>query len=808
MQSSLPPYQSRSESAIAQLEPAQPARAGSTYAPPPASGFGDPPGIPWSRYVDVLRRNLLLIGAITVTGIVAAVFITRRVRAVYEAQATIWISASNSQQQSGPIRPEQLLPSGSYIDLLRSFAIIEPVVQRLNLNVSFRDPADSALFRHFSAAQPSRPGSYVLRTDASGSSYTLATSDDVVVERGAANDSIGRRIGLAWQPTAQALGANRRVIFTVLPVHTAAVGLRNSLRASLPENGQFLTLAMAGSDSRRTADIVNAWADQFVTSATELKKRHIVEFRRTLEDQLGLAESELHRSESELEQFRVNTITLPSVGAPIAGGVQATRDPVLTNYFQEKESLDQVRSDRQALERMFAESVGGRLNTQAFLLLPSILNNTPQLRAAIEELSARQAALRTEKQYLTDANPRVKQLAEAVRTLEEETIPEIARSALTSLRAREADMMSRVDTQSAQLRSIPARTIEEMRLLRQVAAAENLYNTLKARYEQVSLFEAETTPDLSVLDSAVAPMHPTSNEAPRLLLLAGLASLGAALGIALLRDKLDPRFRYPEQARSELRLAITGTVPRFKAARNGRIDVTSMSRAVESFRSLRLALRYAFPQGAPMVFSVSSPGAGDGKSLVSSNLALAFASAGQRTLLIDGDVRCGTQHSTFDVPLVPGLVDYLQSGADMQEIVKATGTENLHMLPCGTRKFRAPELLLSDRMLELINDMRRRYDVIIIDSPPFVAGVDAYALGAVTGSMLVVLRPGVTDRKLAAAKLDVLDNLPVRVLGSVLNSVSDDGAYRYYGYEYDYNGVVPTTPGGNVATPKGLVISA
>jgi capsular exopolysaccharide synthesis family protein len=209
-----------------------------------------------------------------------------------------------------------------------------------------------------------------------------------------------------------------------------------------------------------------------------------------------------------------------------------------------------------------------------------------------------------------------------------------------------------------------------------------------------------------------------------------------------------------------------------------------------------------------MVFSVSSPGVGDGKSLVSSNLALAFAGAGHRTLLIDGDVRCGTQHSTFNVPSAPGLVDYLQNGVDINDVVKITASENLSMLPCGSRKLRAPELLVSDRMIALINDMRRRFDVIIIDSPPFVAGVDAFALGAVTGNMLVVLRPGVTDRKLAAAKLDVLDNLPVRILGSVLNSVSDDGAYRYYGYEYDYHGIPPVAPGGNVATPKGLVISA
>jgi capsular exopolysaccharide synthesis family protein len=347
-----------------------------------------------------------------------------------------------------------------------------------------------------------------------------------------------------------------------------------------------------------------------------------------------------------------------------------------------------------------------------------------------------------------------------------------------------------------------------MRLLRQVAAGENLYNALKVRYEQVSLAEAEASPDLTVLDAAVAPLGPTSNDGPRLLLLASLASLGLAIALALLHDRLDRTFRYPDQATLELRLPIAGSVPRFKSNRHGKFDLPTMSRAVESFRSLRLAVRFAFPPDTPIVLSVASPGAGDGKSLVSSNLALAFASAGHRTLLIDGDVRCGTQHRTFDVPITPGLVDYLHAAVDIKDVVKSTASDNLYLLPSGSRESRAPELLVSDRMMALVADMGRRFEVVIIDSPPFVAGMDAYAIGAAAGSMLIVLRPAVTDRKLAAAKLEIVDRLPIRVLGSVLNSVSDGGIYRYYGSHYGPGHETPLGPGGNVATPKGLELSA
>src|SRR5947207_3363316 len=162
------------------------------------------------------------------------------------------------------------------------------------------------------------------------------------------------------------------------------------------------------------------------------------------------------------------------------------------------------------------------------------------------------------------------------RVLQQETIPRIALSVLATLRAREPDLSSRVDKESRDLRAIPSRSTQEMRFVRRLVASENLSNTLKGRYEEVSLSDAETAPDLSILDVAVPPLFPSSNEAPRMLFLAILASFGAAVGLALLHDRFDKRFRYPEQATLELGLTIAGTVPRFKANRRGNFGIEIM----------------------------------------------------------------------------------------------------------------------------------------------------------------------------------------------------------------------------------------
>ena len=772
----------------------------------PGSAWQEPEGIPWARYLEVCKRDLPLIVGIVFVGSLAGYFGAKHVKPVYEAQATVWINApSPAQQTTGPIRAPQLLPSASLLVLLHSFAIGDPVVRRLRLNVSTKVPGDSVLFRDFESGEDLRPGSYVLDVDSLGATYRLSTIKGVTLERGRIGVSIGRNVGFKWLPESRLLGSRRAVVFGVRSVRATSIALSGSIHASLPEGGEFLRMTLEGSDANRTAATVNALAEEMVRTAGVLKANHLLEFKKTLQDQLAVAATSLRTAENELEQFRVQTITLPS-GRAAAGAGSAQGDPIVSNFFQQKVALDELRNERQTLEHILADANGGPINPQAFLPLPNILLNTPQLRSALEELSSRQAALRTEQQFLTDANPRIKQLTETVRSLERETIPRIALGVLNALRAREPELGGRIAEESKELRTIPTRATEETRLVRQVVASENLYNSLKARYEEVSMAEAESAPDLSVLDVASPPPYPNSNDAWRILLLAVVASIILALGVALLHDRLDKRVLYPEHATKDLGLLIAGTVPKFKPKQRKSLQFQTMTQAVESFRTLRLAVRYDFPSDLPVVLAVSSPAAGDGKSLVASNLALAFASSGNRTLLIDGDVRRGALHTTFEVPVTPGLVEYLASTAGLDDIVKATPAENLFVIPRGARQKRAPELLVSDLMISLILAMQRQFDVVIIDSPPLVAGIDAYALGAAAGNMLIVLRPGYTNRKLAAAKLQVVDRLPVRILGTVLNGVPSGGSYRYYGSDYHYaNEAEPMT---DIATPGGLVLGA
>lgn len=742
------------------------------------------PGIPWGRYLSALRRYKWLILGIAVVGTGIGFAVTRMTVPEYQAQGTIWI-ADRETDTHGPVQGDELLGAGAWADLLKSSTIMDRVVERMGLYLWPANVADSAVFAGFQPGPGFRSGAYELRIDPTGSKYSIVTGENKVLEQGAVGDSIGRSLGFLWKPSPAALGKGRTIAFTVANPRSVAAGLTNRIDVTLEPRSSFLKLSLTGRSPQRTASILNSVMTEFVNTAGDLKRRNLEERAKTLEDQLAAARGALHSSEVKLQNFRTNTITLPSeqLGVSSDGVAGSTGNPVMGNYFGQKFQLEAVQHDREALEALLANP--DKINADAFMLIPSA-KNAPDLQAALKELSQREMQLRTARELYTDQHPTVQSLKASVDVMRKQTIPDIVRSLIAQLGKQEGELSEGLKESSSTLKAIPERTIEQMRLMRDVQTKQGLFTMLASRTEEARLAAASAIPDINILDTAIAPLGPTSSTGPQIIILALLASLGGAVGLALLLDHTDSRFRYPEQASGELGLTILGAVPTIKRVRGGEPDPEEAAQVIEAFRTIRMSITNAYAGSGPIMFTISSPGAGDGKSLVSSNLALSFAEAGYRTVLVDGDTRRGQLHAMFGASRRPGLLDYLGGDAPLDSVLRTSTHEKLTLIPCGTRRHRGPELLHSQAMLQLITDLRERFDVIIVDSPPLGAGVDPFVLGAATGNMVVVLRTGATDRKMAEAKLKLLERLPIRPLGAVLNDIRAQGVYRYYTYLYGY----------------------
>ena len=762
--------------------PAAPAAlaAAVPLAPPPAGASGGGGG-DLARLLAAVYRRKWLVLAVTAAGVAAGWGASRMVSPQYMAQGTVWIETTErGQANTGPIRSAELLQSYAWVELLKSYAVLDHVVREERLFVEPASPADRAPLAGFALTERFRPGRYRLAVSRDGATWVLSTHEGAEVERGRVGDPVGARAGFAWRPAKAVLPPEKIVSFTVNNPRDVALRLGEGLEPGMAEDGHFLRLSLSGSDPERIAQTLNATMDRFVAVAAQLKRAKLDELTGILEEQRQYAERSLHDAEAALEGFRVRTVTLPSdQGAPVAPGIQLTQDPVFSSFFDLKVSREDLRRDRLALERVAREAAAGRIGFDALAVVPAVQQN-PELMQLLQERTTKRAELRALQQRYTDEHAPVRRLAADVAALEGTTIPAAVRQLGAQISAREGEMDGRIASASSELRQIPPRAIEEARLERRVQIAENLYGTLRQRYEEARLAAVSSLPDLRVLDRAAVPFAPVQDRRMLIVALFTAGALGMALLAVVVLDRLDRRVRYPEQVTAGMGLPVLGTVPNAK----GGFAATGKAAVLlgESFRELRLSLVHAHGAAGPLLVSVTSPESGDGKTTVAACLARAFAGQGHRTVLVDADIRRGDLHRLLGCARSPGLTDCLAGRATLADVMRQPEGAGFAFLPSGTRMQGGPELLGSPVMQQLMTELRSRFSVVIVDTAPLGAGVDAYVMGTVTRNLLMVLRTGATDGALAEAKLGLLDRLPVRVLGAVLNAVPPSRVYRYYSY--------------------------
>ena len=760
-----------------------------TVPQPPMEQWGPPPPTStapaYQRYVAAISRFKWLVLAMMLLGLLGGYVATRYIKPEYDVQGKITLRdpsaeiIGNARQRSNE----------SYLQVFRAYSITDSVARKLRLYLDPKRDADSVYFREFMLGPQFVPGTYELMIDSKKEKYRLRRTrngDSREVETGSIGDSIGRESGMRWRPAKEILPAKATVEFELITPREASNNLQKKLRADAPPNTDVMNVSLRGEDAARTEVALNEWMTLFVNYLGIIKNGGTSQNANAAKQAFAEAEGRLKSARQALEKFRVDAIVQPSEQTVLSPGASGTTNPVLEQFTKYRLDAQTLRNDREVLQRLIK---GGRVDPAmdpgVALSLGSVAGPGGEaLRSVFTELNSARELYRAKSAVYTDEAPEVVKVRTRITDLETNVIPGLIRQQVNALQLREDDYKRRIATQSDEIRGIPERTIKEQELNAIVAREENLVGILSSNLETQRLKEASARNEVFVQDSAVAPFKPTSNTALQIIP-AGLAlGLGLGLVLAILLDLFDSRVRYPEQVSSDLRLDIIGAIP---LVNPGRPSVEEQAQLVESFRTLRLSLRHQFTAGEPVSFTVTSTGPSEGKSFVSSNLALSFAEAGFRTVLVDGDTRRGAIQQAFGVPQKPGLVDYLQGASTLEETVYSTSYDRLSLVPCGTRHRQAPEMVTTAAMESLLDELRARFDVVIVDSPPLGAGTDAYALATLTGGLLMVLRVGVTDRKMAINKLETMDRLPIRPLGAVLNGIEPKGVFQYYHYLEGYN---------------------
>ncbi|WP_026298180.1 CpsD/CapB family tyrosine-protein kinase [Cohnella laeviribosi] len=204
----------------------------------------------------------------------------------------------------------------------------------------------------------------------------------------------------------------------------------------------------------------------------------------------------------------------------------------------------------------------------------------------------------------------------------------------------------------------------------------------------------------------------------------------------------------------------------------------------EAYRSLRTNVDFSSVDQKMQVIMVTSAGPGEGKSTTIGNLAVAYAQAERKVLLIDADMRKPIEHHTFEVSNRRGLSSILSQQCTVDEAIQPTKIPGLSVITSGPIPPNPAEMVASQRMSNLIDELRRRFDVILIDSPPTLAVTDAQLLSTRCDGVVLVLDQGKVKREIALKAKEGLVKVGAKLLGVVLNNVKRKKSEGYYYYYY------------------------
>lgn len=284
-------------------------------------------------------------------------------------------------------------------------------------------------------------------------------------------------------------------------------------------------------------------------------------------------------------------------------------------------------------------------------------------------------------------------------------------------------------------------------------------------HEQAAAFNIR----IVTLEPAQVPTNPVAPNLSLSLAIGALLGLAVGVGVALLRATLDRRVRVAADVEAAVPVPVLGQIPLDAETVEHPLAMVTAPHGprAEAFRSLRTNVRFFF-SGNQGVFVVTSSGPGEGKSTTAANLALAFADAGQRVALLDGDLRLPRVAEYFGIEGGIGLSDVLAGRVQLNDVIQRWGRSALFLLPAGTVPPNPAELLGSPAMENLIETLKEAFDVVIIDAPPLLLVTDAAVIARVTTGALLIAAAGSSQANRLTDAAKSIESVGARVLGTVL----------------------------------------
>lgn len=420
----------------------------------------------------------------------------------------------------------------------------------------------------------------------------------------------------------------------------------------------------------------------------------------------------------------------------------------------------------------------------------SFISEQPRVSNLQERLSELRVSKSTLSRRYRAKHPQMVQLQERL----EETLDELQEAAQNSVDKIEAayteakrnfeGASKRLAEKEEELIELSKLRVEYNSVRRELEVQQNFLQALVSRMTQQRAQVNLKNPNARILDRALPPDSPSSPNVPMNLAAGLFGGVAVGVGLVFVVAFLDDRVKSAFDIEGTIGLPLLGIVPRIK-----KLDESAKAQAVasnvnrhvtETFRSVHSALRLNDESKNAKILLTTSTVPGEGKSFVSSNLALTFANHGEKTLLLDADLRLPNVAKTLQLENTDGLLSHTDRDVGLDELLLKEVYPNLDVLPSGGKSKNPTQVLNSAKFEAMFADLRNRYDRIVIDSPPLAAVSDALNLLPLVDGVIYVIKFNTVKRKTAVANVRRLWESNTPVLGAILNNITSSISSYYY----------------------------
>lgn len=599
----------------------------------------------------------------------------------------------------------------------------------------------------------------------------------------------------AEKPAAPAAQANQPTASESVAQSRAVAAFLARLTIAPVRNSRLVDVRFRSTDPKLAADVANALSQAFIRQTQESKFLASKEATDWLGNQLSEQRKNVEGSEVALQKYREQNDAI------------STEDPQVTQKLAELNSaVTRAKTDRIYKETLYNQLQAIKDDSAALATFPPVHSNAfvQQLKSELSVLQRQEADLAGKYGPLY---PQLIEIRNAVKAaqlkIDRETanVVQAIQTEYATAKNQEDRLTVALEAQKAEALALNRKSIGYRALERDAASNRQIFESLLQRTKETTISGELKTNSIRIADAADIPRSPVWPKKQRNFLLAVFAGALLAVLLAFFIEYMDNKIKSPDDIRWDLGIACLGLVPKidYKPPTGGSplLNNGVPRNFSEAFRSLRTNVLFSINEGVNALV-VTSTAPGEGKTLIASNLAVGLALAGQRVLIVDGDMRRPRVHSVFGRPQEPGLSDLMVGQAKTVDVVGKSAIPNLWILPAGRLPPNPAELLSSKRFRQFLEAVRERFDWVIVDSPPVMAVTDASILAHSASGVLFVTSADVTNRSAAIRAMEQLAAAKATVIGAVLNRADiERNAYFYSPYyrgEYtDYYSASPSS---------------